>query len=267
MFVGPTGVGKTALCKVLSKEVALGDVPLIKVDMSEYSEKHSSSKMIGTAPGYVGYGEGGQLTEKVKNNPYSIILFDEIEKAHPDVFNVFLQLLDEGRMTDGEGTTVDFTNCIVVMTSNAGYGAEKLSSGTIGFGTVNDVENKDKEKIALEALRETFKPEFLNRLDNIVVFDALGKEQCENVTKIMLNKLSDRLYNNSGIKVKFNKSVVKHITDVGYSEKYGARNIKRAIQNEIEDALADSIISGKYKSGDSVSMKYSKNNVELTKLA
>lgn len=267
MFVGPTGVGKTELCKVLSKEVALGDIPLIKVDMSEYSEKHSSSKMIGTAPGYVGYGEGGQLTEKVKNNPYSIILFDEIEKAHPDVFNVFLQLLDEGRMTDGEGTTVDFTNCIVVMTSNAGYGAEKLSSGTIGFGTVNDVENKDKEKIALEALRETFKPEFLNRLDNIVVFDALGKEQCENITKIMLNKLSDRLYNNSGIKVKFNKSVVKHITDVGYSEKYGARNIKRAIQNEIEDALADSIISGKYRSGDSVSMKYSKNNVELTKLA
>ena len=263
LYVGPTGVGKTELCKVLSKEVAIGDAPLIKVDMSEYSEKHSISKMIGSAPGYVGYGEGGQLTEKVKHNPYSLILFDEIEKAHPEVFNIFLQLLDEGCLTDAEGNKVDFTNCILVMTSNAGYGADGMAKGSLGFGSSTiEKSNKEKEKIALKALEDTFKPEFLNRLDNIVIFDKLSKEQCMCITKLLLNKLSTRLLD-KGINIKFNTSVVEHITEHGYSDKYGARNIRREIQDTVEDKLADAILSGELTDGCKASVSWTKSGLSI----
>ena len=264
LFVGPTGVGKTELCRVLSNEVAMGDASFIKVDMSEFSEKHSTSKMIGTAPGYVGYGEGGQLTEKVKHNPYSLILFDEIEKAHPEVFNIFLQLLDEGKMTDGEGNTVDFTNCIIVMTSNAGYGAEKLGKGKLGF-EVTDVNNDDPEKIAMEALKETFKPEFLNRLDNIVIFDKLTEEQSKKIVTLMLSRLSDRIFKNNGINVTFRKPLVNHIASTGFSSEYGARNLRREIQNTLEDLLADKILSDEIIKGDNVIVTWKDNKVFITK--
>lgn len=264
LFVGPTGVGKTELCKVLSKEVAMGDTSFIKVDMSEFSEKHSTSKMIGTAPGYVGYGEGGQLTEKVKHNPYSLILFDEIEKANPEVFNIFLQLLDEGKMTDGEGNTVDFTNCIIVMTSNAGYGAEKIGKSRLGFGaTDSNIDNP--EKIAMEALKENFKPEFLNRLDNIVVFDKLNEEQCSNITTLMLRRLAERIYKNNGISIAFRKSLVNHIVSAGFSSEYGARNLRREIQDTVEDLLADSILSEELVKGDKAVVTWKNNKVFITK--
>ena len=264
MFVGPTGVGKTELCRVLSKEVAIGDVSFIKVDMSEFSEKHSTSKMIGTAPGYVGYGDGGQLTEKVKHNPYSLILFDEIEKADHEVYNIFLQLLDEGKMTDGEGNTVDFTNCIIVMTSNAGYGAEKLGKSTLGFN-VSEADTVDSEKIAMEALKETFKPEFLNRLDNIVIFDKLTEEQSKEIVTLMLSQLTKRVLKNSGVEVVFRKSLVDHIAENGFSSEYGARNLRREIQNTVEDLLADEILSDELTNGDKAVVTWQKNKVVVTK--
>lgn len=264
LFVGPTGVGKTELCRVLSKEVAIGDASFIKVDMSEFSEKHSTSKLIGTAPGYIGYGEGGQLTEKVKHNPYSLILFDEIEKANPEVFNIFLQLLDEGKMTDGEGNTVDFTNCIIVMTSNAGYGAEKLGKGKLGFDVTDD-KSDNPEKIAMEALKETFKPEFINRLDNIVIFDKLDEDQCKKIVTLMLSKLSERIYKNNGVTVTFRKPLVNHIASVGFSSEYGARNLKREIQNTIEDLLADSILTEELVKGDKAFVTWKGDKVVITK--
>lgn len=257
LFVGPTGVGKTELCKVLSNEIGLGNQSFIKVDMSEYSEKYSISKMIGSAPGYVGYGEGGQLTEKVKHNPYSVVLFDEIEKAHPEVYNIFLQLLDEGKLTDSEGRTVDFTNCIIVMTSNAGYGAEILGKGKIGFsgGSINK-STEEVDKIVLNALKETFKPEFLNRVDNVVVFDKLNKEEITEITKLLLDKLSARVYKNNNINVVFDNSVVEFVADTAYSEEYGARNIKREIQNSIEYVLADKILASEFKKGTTIDVSY-----------
>ena len=264
MFVGPTGVGKTELCKVLSEEVSIGETPLIKVDMSEYSEKSSISKLIGSAPGYVGYGEGGQLTEKVKHNPYCLLLFDEIEKAHPEVFNTFLQLLDEGKLTDGQGSTVDFTKCIIVMTSNAGYGADGMNKKALGFSSGNEKQMtaREKEKIAMKALEETFKPEFLNRLDNIVIFNSLNKEQCKDIAKLLLDKLASRVAE-KGIKLKFNKSVIDKIVDGGYSEKYGARNLRREIQDTVEDVIADNILSSKLFSGCSASVSWRKDKLIL----
>lgn len=264
LFVGPTGVGKTELCRVLSKEVAIGEASFIKVDMSEFSEKHSTSKLIGTAPGYIGYGEGGQLTEKVKHNPYSLILFDEIEKANPEVFNIFLQLLDEGKMTDGEGNTVDFTNCIIVMTSNAGYGADKLGKGRLGFN-VTDTNSDNPEKIAMEALKETFKPEFLNRLDNIVIFDKLDEEQCKKIVTLLLSKLSERIYKNNGVRVTFRKTLINHIASTGFSSEYGARNLKREIQNTVEDLIADSILGEELVKGDKAVVTWKDNKVVITK--
>lgn len=256
LFVGPTGVGKTELCKVLSQEVAMGETPLIKIDMSEFGEKNSISRLLGTTAGYIGYGEGGQLTEKVKHNPYSIVLLDEIEKAHPDIFNTFLQLLDEGRLTDGEGTTVDFTNCIIVMTSNAGYGADGMQRGSLGFNnTVSKVDSRENERRALKALEETFKPEFLNRIDNVVIFEKLTKEQCNEIVKLMLKDIETRL-KDKNIKVRFTKSIIEHIVEIGYSDKYGARNLRREIQDTVEDALSDAILGGDVVEGESITVKY-----------
>lgn len=254
LFVGPTGVGKTELCKILSREVAIGDTPLIRIDMSEYSDKIAVNKIIGSAPGYVGYGDGGGLTEKVKHNPYSIVLLDEIEKAHPDIFDTFLQVLDDGRLTDSEGTTVDFTKCIIVMTSNAGYGADGMNKGPLGFSS-NNGDTKDKEKIAMSALESTFKPEFLNRIDNIVVFDKLNKEQCKDIARLMLDKIKTRV-EKKGINIAFSDSVVNKVVELGYSDKYGARNLKREIQNSVEDILADKILSGELKEGTSVKVNW-----------
>ena len=263
LFVGPTGVGKTELCKVLSEEVAFGENPLIKIDMSEFGEKSSVSRLLGTTAGYVGYGEGGQLTEKVKHNPYSIILFDEIEKAHPDVFNTFLQLLDEGKLTDGEGTTVDFTNCIIVMTSNAGYGADSLMKKSLGFGNdTSAVSDREIEQKALKALEDTFRPEFLNRIDNLVIFDKITKEQCKKITKLMLNKLHARLLEQN-INIKFDDSLVTRIAEQGYSDKYGARHLRREIQDTVEDFVSDAILSGELNKGDCKTLVFKDNSIAI----
>ena len=262
LFVGPTGVGKTELCKVLNDEVNLGSKEIIKLDMSEYSEKHGVSKLIGTAPGYIGYGEGGGLTEKVKHNPNSLILFDEIEKAHPEIYNVLLQILDEGRLTDGEGETVDFTNCIIVLTSNAGYEANAIKHKTLGFG---DRQKETDEKTS-DVIKKFFKPEFINRLDNVVTFNKLSKKDTKEITKLMLNRLAKRVEDNRQIKIKFSKSVEELINNKGFSDEYGARNLKRAIQDNLEDIISDKIISKEFRSKDIVTIGCNKNEKINTKV-
>ena len=265
LFVGPTGVGKTELCKIISKEVFNDKESFIRVDMSEFSEEYSTSKLIGSAPGYVGYGEGGMLTEKVKKHPHSLVLLDEIEKAHPKVFDSFLQVLDDGRLTDAEGQTVDFTNTIIVMTSNAGYGADKLGKKKLGFSSDSSNEEMsydEKEKIAMKALEESFRPEFLNRIDNIVIFDKITTEQSEQIAELALNKLSDRL-KEKDIVVKFDNTVVKNVASEGFDEKYGARNINRAVQNLVEDVITDAIIDGKIYEGCSCIVTCENNNINI----
>jgi ATP-dependent Clp protease ATP-binding subunit ClpC len=259
MFVGPTGVGKTELCKVLSEEIGIGKDAFVKLDMSEFNTKESVNKLLGSDPGYIGYGEEPKLLKRVKHNPESVVLFDEIEKAHPSVFDVLLQLLDEGRLTSSLGETVDFTNCVVVMTSNAGYGADGMNKRALGFDTGSNQNNdSDKEKIARKALEETFKPEFLNRIDNIVIFEKLSTDECKDIVKLMLNKLNNRMAIKH-IKFNFGNELVDRLVEVGYSDKYGARNLKRGIQDIVEDAIADAIIAGDVKENSMADINY--NNV------
>lgn len=266
LFVGPTGVGKTELCKTICDTLLPGRESFIKIDMSEYSEKYSASKLIGSAPGYVGYGEGGQLTEKVKHNPYSLVLFDEIEKADPSIFNSLLQLLDEGRLTDSHGDTVDFTNCIIVMTSNAGYGAELLGKKTLGFGSIASNENEQDKKDATvkKALEETFKPEFINRIDDIVVFNKLTKDNCRNITKLLLDKLVQRVKTSSKATIEFSDEVIDEVNNRGYSDRYGARALKRKIQDFVEDTLSIYILDGTIKANGEYSINYDKLSDKIT---
>lgn len=256
LFVGPTGVGKTEICKALRDTLGLAKDAFIRIDMSEFSEKHSVSKLIGTAPGYVGYGEGGQLTEKVKHNPCSIILFDEIEKAHPEIFNAFLQLLDDGRLTDGNGDTIDFTNCIIAMTSNAGYSLSATNIKHIGFGQTEKSNNKSNNEEVNKALEKTFRPEFINRIDSIVVFNQLGTDSCVEIAKLRLKKISNNIMENKGIRISFDNSVYNAIVEHGYSDKYGARNINREAQKIVEDSLSDMIINGDITTGDKIVIDY-----------
>lgn len=265
LFVGPTGVGKTELCKILSREIFNDKESFIRVDMSEFSEEYSTSKLIGSAPGYVGYGEGGMLTEKVKKHPHSLILLDEIEKAHPKVFDSFLQVLDDGRLTDAEGQTVDFTNTIIIMTSNAGYGADKLSKKKLGFtdsSSDKDMTYDEKEKIAMKALEESFRPEFLNRIDNIVIFDKITEEQSEQIAAISLDKLADRLADRN-IEITFDDTLIKNVAHEGFDEKYGARNINRAVQNLVEDKITDAIIEGYMVEGAKYTVVYEDNTTKI----
>lgn len=252
IFLGPTGVGKTELCRALSEVLFDDEKAFIKLDMSEYMEKHSVSKLIGSPPGYVGYDEGGQLTNLVRIKPYSLILFDEIEKAHPDVFNILLQVLEEGRLTDSEGRIVNFKNTIIVMTSNAG--AHQISnSKKLGFGIDND-SNSSYSKIkqnVMQAVKETFRPEFINRLDEMIVFHELSKSNVKDIIKLLLKDVSDRLLEKQ-IKFKYTPAVVDYILDKGYSQSFGARPIKRTIQTEIVDHISELYISGKIKKDETV---------------
>ena len=256
LFLGPTGVGKTELSKALAETVFGSEQAMIRVDMSEYMEKHSVSKMIGSPPGYVGYEEGGQLSEKVRRNPYSVILFDEIEKAHPDVFNILLQVLDEGHITDAQGRKIDFKQTIIIMTSNAGAQAI-IEPKRLGFISGTD-EKRDYERMragVMEEVRRLFKPEFLNRIDEIMVFHTLNKEHIKKIVNILLATLEKRCKEQMEITLKVTNSAKEHLAESGFDSKYGARPLRRAIQNQIEDALANEILEGKIKRGDIVQVQ------------
>jgi len=264
LFLGPTGVGKTELSKALAEAVFGSEQAMIRVDMSEYMEKHSVSKLIGSPPGYVGYDEGGQLSEKVRRNPYSVILFDEIEKAHPDVFNILLQVLDDGHITDSQGRKVDFKQTCIIMTSNAGAQAI-IEPKRLGFISV-DNEQKDYEHMksgVMEEVKRIFRPEFLNRIDEIIVFHALSKEHIKKIVTLLFNELRKRCRNQMGIELKIRESVKEYIAQEGFDSKYGARPLKRAIQNKIEDALAEEILLGNIKSGDRVAVGMNKKDVKF----
>ncbi|MGO3780484.1 MAG: ATP-dependent Clp protease ATP-binding subunit [Enterococcus viikkiensis] len=263
MFLGPTGVGKTELAKALAEAMFGSEEALIRVDMSEYMEKYSTSRLIGSPPGYVGYEEGGQLTEKIRQKPYSVILLDEVEKAHPDVFNILLQVLDDGHLTDSKGRKVDFRNTILIMTSNIGA-TEIREEKNVGF-TVKDI-TKDHvamEKRIMEELKKAFRPEFLNRIDESVVFHSLDQEQIHEIVKIMSRSVLDRMKEHE-IKVKITPAAYDVIGKVGFDPEYGARPIRRALQKEIEDRLAEALLSGQIQLGDTVTIGASKGKITLT---
>lgn len=265
LFLGPTGVGKTELSKALAEAVFGDENSIIRVDMSEYMEKHSVSKIIGSPPGYVGFEEGGQLSEKVRRNPYSVVLFDEIEKAHPDVFNVLLQVLDDGRITDAQGRTVDFKNTIIIMTSNAGA-SRIMEPKRLGFGAVED-DKADYEAMksnVMEELKQMFKPEFLNRIDDIIVFHALKKDDIAKIIGIMLKEIDKRIYEQMGITLNVTPSAKKYLVDSGYDKKYGARPLRRALVNKVEDPLAEEILAGNIKAGDKVNVSFSGKELKFS---
>lgn len=258
LFLGPTGVGKTELSKALAEAVFGSEKDMIRVDMSEYMEKQSVSKMIGSPPGYVGYEEGGQLSEKVRRKPYSVLLFDEIEKAHPDVFNMLLQVLEDGHITDAHGKKVDFKNTIIIMTSNAGAN-RIISPKTLGFGQAKTSEEeyqKMKEGV-MEEVKHIFKPEFINRVDEMIVFHALNKENIKDITKIMLKQFAKRVKDQMGMELCIADDVVDFISDKGFDKDYGARPIRRALQTELEDVLAEAVLMGDISIGDTVDISLS----------
>ena len=266
IFLGPTGVGKTELCKALGEALFGDEDSLIRIDMSEYMEKHSVSRMIGSPPGYVGYEEGGQLTEKVRRKPYAVILFDEVEKAHPDVFNVLLQILEDGRLTDGQGRVVDFKNTVVVMTSNAGAHTIKKQR-SMGFGSsASDEKSYEamRENI-MDEVKRIFRPEFLNRVDEIIVFHALEQEEIDRIAALMLSNVQKRLRERD-IDLEVDDSALKLLSAAGYDLQYGARPLRRAIQRMVEDALSEEILEGKVKLGDRVSMSSQDGKLVFTPL-
>ncbi|ROR26439.1 ATP-dependent Clp protease ATP-binding subunit ClpC [Mobilisporobacter senegalensis] len=256
LFLGPTGVGKTELSKALAEAMFGNESSMIRVDMSEYMEKHSVSKLIGSPPGYVGYDEGGQLSEKVRQNPYSVILFDEIEKAHPDVFNILLQVLDDGHITDSQGRKVSFKNTIIIMTSNAG--AESIiSPKTLGFVTAQD-ENESYKRMkngVMEEVKRIFKPEFINRIDEIIVFHSLTEENIKQIVSIMIATIAKRIKSQMNITLKVSDEAIAHIAKAGYDQKYGARPLRRSLQTKIEDKLAEEILASNIRQGDNVTVK------------
>ena len=253
LFLGPTGVGKTELSKALAYAMFGSEASLIRVDMSEFMEKHTVSKLIGSPPGYVGYDEGGQMSEKVRRNPYSVVLFDEIEKAHPDIFNVLLQFLDDGRITDSTGRVVDFKNTVIIMTSNAGA-QNIIQPKNLGFMSQAD-EKKDHENMknkVMEEVKRLFKPEFLNRIDDIIVFHTLSKDEIGQIVDLMINSVNKRTLEQMKISIELDKDAKDYIVSKGYDSKYGARPLRRTIQNEIENVLAEKILEGEVKNGSKV---------------
>ena len=267
IFLGPTGVGKTELVRALAQFLFDDDKAMIRVDMSEYMEKHAVARMIGSPPGYVGYEEGGQLTEQVRRRPYSVVLFDEIEKAHPDVFNMLLQILDDGRLTDGQGRTVSFRNTVIVMTSNVG--TAMVEKNTIGFSVhARDQRTEDTRKRLLDALRGAFRPEFLNRVDDIIVFNALTREHLTKIVDIQLSNVA-KLLEDRGIALEVTPAAKERIISEGYDPNYGARPMKRAIQRLVQDPLALKLINGDFAEGDTVVVdgKEGAGELDFSKLA
>ncbi len=258
IFLGPTGVGKTELCKALAVSMFGNENMMIRLDMSEYMEKHTVSRLVGSPPGYVGFEEGGQLTEKVRRNPYSVVLFDEIEKAHPDVFNMLLQILEDGILTDSQGRRVDFKNTVIIMTSN--IGARLITDKKVSFGfTENNDNNRDVKDLVLGELKSTFRPEFLNRVDDIIVFTKLNKTEIEEIAQKMLQNLEKRV-ENLNIKLEFDSTVKSALAEKGFDAVYGARPLRREIQNKIEDAFSEKILSGDFVAGDTVKCSFDGKN-------
>ena len=265
IFLGQTGVGKTQLAKILAKELFDSEDALIRIDMSEYMEKFAISRLVGAPPGYVGYEEGGQLTEKVRRKPYSVVLLDEVEKAHPDVFNMLLQVLDDGFLTDSLGRKIDFRNTIIIMTSNIGARQLKDFGQGVGFGTAAKKAQADthQKSVIENALKKAFAPEFLNRIDDVVVFNPLEREDIHKIIDIELNKLYQRI-KDIGYELKRSDEAKDYIADKGFDKQYGARPLKRAIQKYIEDALAEEIVNSKLEEGDSIFMELDEKKEELT---
>ena len=255
IFLGPTGVGKTELCKALSEFMFDTEEAIIRIDMSEYMEKHAVSRLVGAPPGYVGYDEGGQLTDAVRRKPYSVVLFDEMEKAHPDVFNIMLQMLDDGRVTDSKGHVVNFRNCICIFTSNVG------SQDILDLGE-NDRELM-KERVT-NAMKEKFKPEFLNRIDEYVIFNSLGKEDLREIVKIEARRLEERLAERS-ITLTLSESALDYLTDVGFDPVYGARPLKRTISKNLETRVAKGILKGEIGDGDTVVVEMKNGVLDISK--
>lgn len=264
IFLGSTGVGKTHLAKQIAKEMFGSEDALIRVDMSEYQEKHSISKLIGSPPGYVGYDEGGQLTEKVKNQPYSVILFDEVEKANKDIFNTLLQMLDDGYLTDSLGRKINFKNCLIIMTSNLGVKKLQDFGQGIGFTTMTRASSQEEHKrqILQKEMKSYFSPEFLNRIDEVIVFNSLKEEEINEIVKIELNKLMSRL---SELKFNFtyDETLVDHITKVGFDELFGARPIKRAIQDEVEDLVSEEVLIGNVVEGGTYQLSFEEEKIVI----
>ena len=260
IFLGPTGVGKTELCKALAEAMFGSENAIIRLDMSEYMEKHTVSRLIGSPPGYVGFDEGGQLTEKVRRAPYSVVLFDEIEKAHPDVFNILLQVLDDGILTDAQGRRVDFKNCVIVMTSNIGARLITEKKTSFGFGVSDNKEQdyNDIKSLVMNELKKAFRPEFLNRVDDTVVFKKLNTDEIKQITQKLLEKLSKRLAD-LDIKITFGESVIENVSQKGFDEIYGARPLRREIQNNLEDLISEKILDGSIKKNDNLICEFKDN--------
>ncbi|MBR5016557.1 MAG: ATP-dependent Clp protease ATP-binding subunit, partial [Spirochaetia bacterium] len=263
IFLGPTGVGKTYLAKQLAQYLFGSEDALIRVDMSDYMEKHTTSRLVGSPPGYVGYGEGGWLTEKVRRKPYCVILFDEIEKAHPDVFNLLLQMLEEGEIQDSMGHRVSFRNAVIIMTSNAGT-REFASDSMVGFRREEEAESRSTiRSAALNELKRSFRPEFLNRIDEIVVFDMLRPKEIEAIFDLMIRELSERLKEKE-IALSISAKAKKYFIEKGFDAKFGARPMRRLIQKELEDEIALKLINGELKNGDCAQVTLTKGRIQIS---